>query len=152
MTKRGFLFLTIFLVIACLTIGQVGQIFFINRTSSMPKGIYAKTTSHNLKSGDIIVLIIDQFKNNLIKYIAGISGSEFCFDENRDLWIDGISTAQDNTQKYPQDPPTQSTCQTLKHDELLVLGEHPDSYDSRYFGLIKTSQVIAKVKLLWSFE
>jgi signal peptidase I len=152
MIDKRFLFLTLFLVMACLTIGQIGQIFFINRTSSMPRGLYIKINSHNLQIGDIIIFNIDKFKGNLAKYIAGISSNEFCSDENRDLWINGIPTAQNNIDKYLKESPTQSTCQTLDPDEILVLGEHPDSYDSRYFGPIKTNQVIAKVKLIWPFE
>lgn len=118
----------------------------------MPIGIYKKVYLSNSNIGDIIVFKSDSYKSNLIKYVAGLSGNEFCSDENGDLWINGIPSAKNNIKKYPQGLLDQSSCQTLKPDELLILGEHPDSYDSRYFGPIKTNQVIAKVKLLWSFE
>lgn len=131
---------------------DIDQIFFINRTESMPQGIYLKRSHEGFKIGDIIVFNSSVFKSNLIKYVAAISSNEFCIDENASFWIYEIPVAQKNIEKYPQDIPNQSICQTLKPDELLVLGEHSNSYDSRYFGPIKKSDVIASVKLIWSLE
>lgn len=152
MARPSFIIFTFSFSLLLLAIGQIGQIFFINRTASMPTGIYKRLDLLRSNIGDIIVFKTDSNRDNLIKYVAGIVNDEFCFDESIDLWINGIPVAKNNIEKYPQSLPDQSTCQILNPDELLVLGEHQDSYDSRYFGPIKTNQVIAKVKLILPFE
>jgi len=129
----------------------IGKIFFINRTESMPRGIYLKQAQTKLKSGDIIVFYFDEFKSNLVKYVVGVASSEFCIDQEAILWLDSFPVAQLNIEKYPSKKPDQSQCQRLATDEILVIGEHPDSYDSRYFGPIKLERIIAKVELLWEF-
>lgn len=129
-----------------------GQIFFINRTESMPRGIYLKQAQATLKLGDIVVFYFDEFKGDLVKHVAAMAPSEFCIDEDAVLWIDGSPVALINIEKYPSKKPNQSQCQRLMADEILVIGEHPDSYDSRYFGPIKLKQIIAQVELLWQFK
>lgn len=113
----------------------------------MPIGIYVKSSSNKLELGDIIVFYSIYKKSNLLKYIAGHEGHEYCLDFEGTLWVNGFPLAPKNIAKYPEKLLTQSLCQILKKDEFLVLGEHPDSYDSRYFGPIKRQQVIAQVEL-----
>lgn len=119
---------------------------FLNRTASMPMGFYIKTNKDILDVGDIIVFRKENV--NLIKYVAAIQGSEYCFDHEKVMWINGQPVGQKNIQKYLEPNWEQSVCYALKSDELLVLGEHPDSYDSRYFGPIKIVQMIAAVDFL----
>jgi type IV secretory pathway protease TraF len=38
--------------------------------------------------------------------------------------------------------PVWKGCRTLKFDEIFVLGQHRDSFDSRYFGPINRNQVL----------
>lgn len=113
----------------------------------MPRGVYVKYSSNNLNKGDIIVFSLKEKKLNLLKYIAGYEGDVYCMDFQGTLWINDIPSAQQNIIKYYDKLPNHSVCQRLKKDDLLVLGEHPDSYDSRYFGPIKTQQVVAQVEL-----
>jgi conjugal transfer pilin signal peptidase TrbI len=130
----------------CLNI--LGKIFFLNRTASMPTGIYVISSANKLEIGDIVVFYLNDKSGNLIKYAAGLPGDEFCLDFENTLWINNQPLAQKNIQKYPEQSLEFSSCQTLKKGELLVLGDHPDSYDSRYFGPIKYSRVLAQVELL----
>jgi type IV secretory pathway protease TraF len=37
--------------------------------------------------------------------------------------------------------PGWSGCRSLEHDELLLIGDHAASFDSRYFGPVRTSSV-----------
>ena len=129
-----------------------GQLIFLNRTASMPMGIYIKSSKNKLTTGGIIVFYLRDKNYNLLKYIAAHEGDEYCFDFESTLWVKGFPIAQKSIAKYHGELPTQSLCQTLKKDELLVLGEHPNSYDSRYFGPIKRDQVIAQVKLALAWQ
>jgi signal peptidase I len=128
-------------------LGHLNQLIFLNRTNSMPLGFYVRYSSNKLKIGDIIV-----FNLNDIKYIAAHEGDDICVDSASTLWVNSLSVAQINIEKYPEKIPEQSSCQRLKKDEFLVLGDHQDSYDSRYFGPIKTHDVISPVKPLWLFQ
>lgn len=125
--------------------------FFINRTASMTRGIYIKKSPIKIKTGDIVVFTINGFRTNLLKYVAATEGTEYCFDLNATLWVDKISVAQKNIQKYQDEIPNECSCYRVKKNQLLVLGDHPDSYDSRYFGPIDLKDVIAQVKLLYAF-
>lgn len=118
----------------------------------MPRGLYLVDRKKYHQIGDIIVFKSNEFKANLIKYIAARYGDQYCFDETNSLWVDEIPIAQKNIQKYPQPINEQSICHPLSPDELLVIGDHEKSYDSRYFGPIKKHDVIASVKLMWPFN
>jgi len=115
----------------------------------MPKGVYIKKSSNKLEIGDIIIFKINAKKGNLLKYVAGREGDEYCFDFRGTLWINGSFAASKNIRKYNEEVSNQSKCEILKKGIWLVLGEHPDSYDSRYFGPISSAQIIAQVELAW---
>lgn len=131
-----------------LAVNHMGQIFFLNLTPSMPTGIYLKTSNQEIKIGDIIIFNTEFYKNKLIKYVAARGGDEFCIDDGGALWVNGEFIAQKNIYKFNFIKEEKAICQKLRNDELLVLGEHPDSFDSRYFGPIKFSNVSAKIRLL----
>jgi signal peptidase I len=150
--KKGWALLTIIALIILPSLEFLGQIIFLNQTASMPTGIYVKNSSMKLKIGDIIIFYAKDKNYNLLKYIAAHEGDEYCLDFESTLWVNGFPVAQKSIVKYYGDLPAQSLCQTLKKDELLVLGEHPNSYDSRYFGPIKRDQVIAQVKLALAWQ
>lgn len=114
----------------------------------MPTGIYMSSGKLSLKIGDIIVFKNNKKTVNLVKYLAGQEGDEYCLDFEGSLWLNGFYVASKNTSKYPEKIFTESVCHIVKKGELLVLGDHPNSYDSRYFGPIKTKQVLAQVELV----
>lgn len=145
--RKSWAAFTVMMLIGLPSLEFLGEIIFLNQTASMPTGIYIESSSDKFEIGDVIVFYSEAKKSNLLKYIAGYEGHEYCLDFENTLWVNSFPLAQKNTTKYHEEMPTQSFCQTLKKDELLVLGEHPDSYDSRYFGPIKRQQIIAQVEL-----
>jgi conjugative transfer signal peptidase TraF len=40
-------------------------------------------------------------------------------------------------------------CRALQSNEVFVVSEHPDGFDSRYFGPIPLRHVIGRARLLW---
>lgn len=144
--------MTIIALVCLPSLKYFGQVIFLNRTASMPMGIYIKNSKNKLTTGDIIVFYSIDKNSNLLKYIAAREGDEYCLDFENTLWVNGFTVAQKSIAKYHGELSTQSLCQTLKQDELLVLGEHPNSYDSRYFGPIKREQVIAQVELVLEWK
>lgn len=150
--KRVLVIIPLIALAAAVAIQSIGLVFFMNRTASMPQGIYVKNGINCWDIGCVIVFKINAYKSNLIKYIAGIGGDQYYFDETGSLWINGNLVAQKNIEKYPQPLIEHSICQQLNADELLVIGDNENSYDSRYFGPIKKQEVIATVKLLWQIR
>lgn len=135
-----------------LAVDGLGQIFFLNRTSSMPKGIYIKIWNDSFNIGDIIVFYSKTFSGNLLKYIAATDAAEYCYDGEETFWVDRISYSKHYIKISDQDLSAQSVCHRINKDELIVLGEHSDSYDSRYFGPVKRKDILAKVKLVYGFK
>src|SRR5262245_48920946 len=46
--------------------------------------------------------------------------------------------------------PTWQGCRVLQTGEVLVLANHPASFDSRYFGPLHTASIMGRAVLLWS--
>lgn len=151
MNKAGWVIFIIFLVFIAV-VPSLDRTIFLNRTRSMPMGLYVKIDKNKYDVGDIVIFKHKERNDILIKYVAAISPNQFCIDADAALWVEGKPVAQINIEKYPQVSSEQSKCQQLQPDEILVLGEHPDSFDSRYFGPIKIDQVIAEVWPLWLFD
>ena len=118
----------------------------------MPIGIYLKLSDYTVVPGDIIVFRHPHQKNNLIKYVIKIDSGEYCFDGHSGFWLDGNPIAELDIQKVVLRYLDQSSCHPIKGGEIFLMGDHPNSYDSRYFGTIKKSAVIAKVMLLYEFN
>jgi len=38
-----------------------------------------------------------------------------------------------------------------EHEYFLLSNKHPDSFDSRYFGVINRGEIISKAELIWPF-
>lgn len=129
-----------------------GTIFYVNRTASMPMGIYVKLKDDVVVDGDVIVFRHPHQKNNLIKYVLKMGAGEYCFDELGSVWLDGNPIAEINIEKFSNAYLNQSNCHLIEPGEIFVMGDHQNSYDSRYFGTIKKSNVIAKVTLLYEFN
>ena len=76
----------------------------------------------------------------LLKPVRAIKGSFVC-RFGRYVFIDGNMVAR---AKYLDTNhrmlPVWKGCRTLKSDEIFVLGQHRDSFDSRYFGPVNRTQ------------
>jgi conjugative transfer signal peptidase TraF len=78
----------------------------------------------------------------LLKPVRSIKGSFVC-RFGRYVFIDGNMVAR---AKYLDTNhrmlPVWKGCRTLKSEAIFVLGQHRDSFDSRYFGPISRTQVL----------
>jgi conjugative transfer signal peptidase TraF len=78
----------------------------------------------------------------LLKPVRAIKNSIVC-RFGRYVFIDGKLVAK---AKYLDTNhrmlPVWKGCRTLKSDDIFVLGQHRDSFDSRYFGPINRTQVL----------
>jgi len=119
----------------------------------------ARITGHQYvpKRGDIIIFNMESLpgyvgQKQLIKRVIGLPGERVVV-HNGKLTVYNKQHPSgfdpDTTGQYTAVQPTsQEVDQVIKSDELFVCGDNrPNSEDSRYFGPIKTNQVVAKLVL-----
>ena len=118
----------------------------------------------DFRRGDIVTFSIKKYKDILdypgniknitfSKYIAGISG-EYIKIENNKIYINNkekgkIFKVDGLNNKLPQ---LKEKEYIIKVDEVFVLGTNDKSFDSRYYGCIKKSDVIYKLVPLIIWE
>lgn len=139
-----------------------------NWTSSMPPGLYRKhPVSPALHAGDIVLLcpektpILEEALNRrylmdgdrqcwvtpLIKRVAACEGdtvktTAFGITVNDTLIPNSRARSSDSKGRLL---PVWSFEGTLADGDLLVLTDRPNSFDSRYFGLLRTSDVVSRL-------
>lgn len=83
--------------------------------------------------------------DRLIKIVAGVPGDTITFNEN-ELFVNGnrfykAKSMQVNLKTLGHTIDDYQTKYTLKDNEYFMVGETPDSFDSRYWGPITQSQI-----------
>ena len=85
----------------------------------------------------------------LIKKVVAISGDEIC-REHQTVSINGkpVAVALIADKKGRKLPPW-AGCFVLKNDEFFALMDAKDSFDGRYFGALKTENIIGTATFIW---
>lgn len=126
------------------------DLFIYNPSHSVPAGFYVRS-GRPIERGALVTVravsvapayaTLRQFTepgDRFIKRIAGVSGDVVCA-EDASVSLNGVVVAR----RLERDSaghtlPTWSGCRTLASDELLLLGDTPDSFDGRYWGPVTT--------------
>ena len=146
--------------------------FRINTTKSIPKGVY-RIVNHPPKTGDYILfcppekaLFHEALQRGylnagfcqggtgvMMKKIAGESGDRIRINA-QGVWINGKKWSQ--SKPLEKDGARRSLptifieYRTLKQDEYLLMGEHPASFDGRYFGVIQKDSSFKTIQpIIW---
>jgi conjugative transfer signal peptidase TraF len=138
--------------------------FIINETVSMAKGIYAYTDNVNaLKRKDIVALkmtiganayLVDELgypkRTLLIKRVAGLSGDVICRHGMR-VTINAQTVNVQSKDRFGNLLPVWDGCAVLLPNQVFLLGDHPSSFDSRYFGPVTKEQLLGTYRgvLTW---
>lgn len=101
------------------------------------------------------IIVFDSYQDSLyIKRIIGMPGENVTINKNGDIYINNEKIQQDflsSSQEYYATYLNQANVYmnvVLKEDEYFVLGDHRSvSYDSRFFGPIKESDIEGKYVL-----
>ena len=143
---------------------------WINVSSSLPTGIYLiKNDENPPQKGDLVLSCIPSLYATLAfergyltsgkcpnkiapvgKYVAAVAG------DNVESTPEGIYINKrliKNSQAQVKDAQgremfRQDINRTLKENEILLLNEKENSFDSRYFGVVDTSFLIGKLEAL----
>jgi conjugative transfer signal peptidase TraF len=127
----------------------------INETISMAKGAYVRVADVTmLKRGDIIALPMTSSakayltkelaypdKTLLIKRVAGLSGDVMC-RRGTTVTINAQTVHAFRRDRFGTLLPYWGGCHVLLEQEVFLLGDHPSSFDSRYFGPVTKDQLI----------
>lgn len=164
MKKRCAILSSSCLVIVALCAVQVSHIppmFIWNHTKSIERGLYIYA-GYRVQRGVIVAVSAPPEHRKqlseggflpenvpLMKYVAAVSGDQTCrLKEEIFIRTDPAAIALSMDSMGRQLPVWQG-CQLLDRDEIFLLGAHPHSFDSRYFGSVHMDSVIGTYRLMW---
>ncbi|MGE0046052.1 MAG: S26 family signal peptidase, partial [Hyphomonadaceae bacterium] len=127
-------------------------VVLFTHSPSIPTGFYRRTASP-VEVGEVVterardVALIEASRRHyagdgdrFIKRVAAIAGQDVCSD-GQTLQIDGVEVARVFVPVGREAPSAWVGCRRLTSDEILLLGDSPDSFDGRYWGPVSASLV-----------
>ncbi len=157
---KEFIYIFLGLIVGGLIFSIQSSVVY-NATPSFPIGFYRLRSSFSESDvvwfdvpGDVERLVFHRnyipSGGKLMKKIIAVEGDRWCVTD-RSMVIDGIVVGHIRTEDsrglpLPQLP---EGCNALGPDELIVVSNHPLSFDSRYFGPVKRSAVKGSLEELW---
>lgn len=150
------------LAVCVLFVPKVPRLIW-NETASAPIGLYTVSDAQPLRRGELV--LAEPPKNVrqlaakraylplhvlLVKRVAALSGDRICSVSDR-IEINGraaaIRLAFDSHQRVL---PAWHGCRRLAPDDVfLLMAGVPNSFDGRYFGPVKRSAVLGKLRPVW---
>jgi conjugative transfer signal peptidase TraF len=133
-----------------------------NASGSVPLGLY-RIERAPVRRGDLVLIRLPPDiaalahrrgylpkSAYLIKFVLAVAGDQVC-RLGANVLVRGVLAAH----ALPRDRlgrrmPVWHGCRRLASSELFVLAANPQSFDSRYFGLVSVRAVIGRAVLLWS--
>lgn len=134
-----------------------------NTTASAPTGLYsieqgtwrvgdrvAVRPSASL-AGDLDRRGVLPLGKLLIKRVAAGRGDTVCRDGERVTVNGSVAGMAKIASRTGEALPSWGGCRQLSASEVLLLGDTPDSYDGRYFGVTPAEDVVGSVSMLVGF-
>ncbi|MBS7661574.1 S26 family signal peptidase [Pseudomonas lalucatii] len=133
-----------------------------NASDSAPIGWYRITPTSSASADDLLLIHLPPEAMTLaarrgylpanvplLKTMAAAAPQHVCVQGNQ-VRIDGELVARRlRRDRQGRALPAWTGCRRLVGDELFMLGSHPESFDSRYFGPVSVDAVIGRAQLLW---
>ena len=138
----------------------------VNVTPSVPLGLYWRHHRAAVRGDFVLIalpphlrtLAIDRdylrHDHHLLKKVVAVGSDRVC-RHGHSVWINNhIRVWARRNDALGRALPAWFGCRGLTDDELFILGTHPSSFDSRYFGPILRSDVIAVANplLVWQAD
>lgn len=137
-----------------------------NASASVPLGLYRITPGASVRVGDMVAVRpspdLARFMAArhyveagvvLLKPIAAVSGAIVC-RRDQVVTIDGVPAARALARdRFGRSLPVWSGCHRLQPNEAFLLATRSSaSFDSRYFGVVRTSQMLGRAKPIWTWS
>jgi conjugative transfer signal peptidase TraF len=134
-----------------------------NASASAPIGLYAVSPGTAVARGDMVIARMPARWRDLaarrryipvnvplVKRVAAGAGDRVCAIRGR-VGVNGRAVAvQHHVDGRGRIMPRWHGCMTLSGDAVFLLMDAPDSFDGRYFGPSKRSDIIGRAHLLWA--
>lgn len=133
--------------------------WLVNETSSVPRGLYLRTSAPPAPGRIVTVRPPAPARTYaaglgvrpgamLLKRVAAGAGETVCRDGERMTWPLGSARARSHD-RQGRTLPAWRGCRRLDRDEVLVVGDSPASFDSRYFGPVRFVAVEGVYREVW---
>ncbi|MBA5775566.1 conjugative transfer signal peptidase TraF [Stappia sp. F7233] len=132
-----------------------------NASASAPIGLY-RVVSGTPERGNFVLVRLPKSIEKLaairrylpagvplIKRIAAVAGDDVCAFDGAIIVNGEIVARQLKVDRAGRSLPRWNECRELVQGEFFLLGEAPDSFDSRYFGPVTSARVIGRLAPLW---
>ena len=133
-----------------------------NASASAPIGLY-RVISGAPERGDFVLVRLPKSIEKLaairgylpggvplIKRIAAVAGDDVCAFGGAIMVNGEIVARQRKVDRAGRSLPRWNECRELVQGEFFLLGDAPDSFDSRYFGPVPSAQVTGRLAPLWT--
>ncbi|CAN5287591.1 S26 family signal peptidase [Brevundimonas staleyi] len=151
-----------FLTLGALIAEQTPALALVNESPSVPRGLYLRQPGGAVESGAMVALPQPPIARRylgalgmpdevlLIKRVAAVGGDQVCRVGAVVRTPDRVVPVLDQDRRG-MDLPGWTGCRRLAPDELFLLGDTPGSFDSRYFGPVRTRDLegVFRETLTW---
>ena len=134
-----------------------------NASASAPIGLYRLDAGKDVRRGDMVVAWTPRAARSLaarrrylpanvplVKRVAAVAGDRVCATGNS-VSINGRPAAvRQSLDPAGRAMPWWSGCRDLRAGEYLLLMNNPASFDGRYFGVTRGSDLLGRAELLWA--
>ena len=146
-------------VVAVLVLGALGLVgrhapapALVNESPSLPRGLYLRAPGETPRRGAVVALPQPAATRAylgdlglpgdllLIKRVAAVGGDTVCRQGDR-VAAATRTVAVRSRDRRGTPLPAWTGCRRLESEELFLLGDTPGSFDSRYFGPVRVSDV-----------
>lgn len=121
----------------------------------MPIGLYRLSQDNYFQKNDLVILYSDITHGFLLKKIAATAG-DLVNTNRKGVHINGISIKNTKVFEFGSHQERLNFTpmnRILEKNEIFVVGEHPKSFDSRYFGVIDINKSrVKKIKPILTFK
>ena len=143
--------------VSYLIFGSEEKIIYVNLTDSVPRGVYVRVPKNKIMRGDYIVyeptekiqkiMVANGWSNGkekFLKIVVGISGDKYEIGEN--FIVNGKNLGEVLAKDSEgHELPNIYGKYKVGAGEILPAGTNVKSFDGRYTGTIKESEIEAKV-------
>lgn len=128
------------------------RLAIVNETRSLPRGLYVRVPGGRPDRGAVVVLppppatraylagLGMPDRARLLKRVAASRGDRVCASPGG-IVVRGRRVTVRRHDRRGVPLPAWTACDNLGPEEVFLLGDSPDSYDSRYFGPVRRAEL-----------
>lgn len=153
LSRVNILLLAVMMTGISLAVFRPQEFILYNPSESLPQGFYVRTEGEPVLGAIVTIRSVDAAPeysarrnftdagDRFLKRIAAVEGDTVCA-EGSDIRINEVRVTQRADTDPAGDPlPSWNGCVRLQVGEVFLLGDHPGSFDGRYWGVSKEADV-----------